>query len=48
VWRSETSLFDQGTNDFDIGPFQIPVTERKDVSDYEAALAGAIETLQKI
>lgn len=45
VRRSEMSFFDE-QNDFQIGPFQFPVTEWKDVSDYEAALMKGTEMLR--
>jgi hypothetical protein len=45
VRRSETSFFD-GRNDFEIGPFQIPVRELREHSDCQAALNQAVEVLK--
>jgi hypothetical protein len=47
VRRSITSSFDD-RNDFHIGPFQVPVNELMERTDFDAALDKAIDGLKKI
>lgn len=48
VRRSVTSSFNQSTHDFEIGPFQVAVSELGERSDFESALNEAVAAIKRL